>query len=80
MVTNSSGDSRVLIVCDSGGAWYVRRVRLVKHDLDRDEKVYYCDKHLAGPFTLIGDAVEVVYQWCRKQHARRRNERRFSGW
>ena len=42
---------RLLIVFD-GSAWFVRRVRVIEHDLDLDEKVYRCDKHLAGPLTL----------------------------
>lgn len=42
---------RVVLVFD-GTAWFVRRLRQIEHDLSRDEKVYHCDKHLGGPFTL----------------------------
>lgn len=35
--------NRVAIVSDSDGGWYVRRIRVVEHDLDKDEKVYRCD-------------------------------------
>lgn len=35
-------DLRVLIVFD-GDAWFVRRLRAIEHDLDKDEKVYHCD-------------------------------------
>jgi hypothetical protein len=52
-----SEPQRVLIVCDVGGAWYVRRVRLIEWDLDRDEKVYRCDKPLGGPFLTLDEAV-----------------------
>jgi hypothetical protein len=49
---------RVLIVFD-GAAWFVRRVRLVEHDLHADEMVYRCDQPLAGPMKLV-DAIRVV--------------------
>lgn len=42
---------RVLLVCD-GEAWFVRHVRSIVHDGDRDEMVYHCDEHLAGPLAL----------------------------
>ena len=49
---------RVLIVCDEALQWYVRRVRLVEHRVldDRDEKIYYCDEHLGGPFPSLAAA------------------------
>jgi hypothetical protein len=36
--------TRVAIVCDADCNWYVRRVREVRHDLDRDEMIYFCDR------------------------------------
>lgn len=51
---------RVAIVSDDDGKWYVRRIRVVEHALDRDEKVYHCDKHLGGPFTTLGEAAAVA--------------------
>ena len=50
-------EDRVLIVSDDAGQWYVRRVRLVEHDLARDEKVYRCDQPLGGPFPDVHAAV-----------------------
>lgn len=44
-------NERVLLVYD-GTSWFVRSVRVIEHDLDRDEKVYRCDRHIAGPLTL----------------------------
>jgi hypothetical protein len=43
---------RIAIVSDEEGKWYVRSIRVVEHDLERDEKVYRCDRHLGGPFAL----------------------------
>jgi len=48
--------AKVCIVFD-GVAWFTRRVRVIEHDLDRDEKVYRCDKHLGGPFRSAMEAV-----------------------
>jgi hypothetical protein len=50
---------RVLIVF-AGDAWYVRRVRLIEHDLDKDEKVYRCDKPLGGPFKTPLEAIQSL--------------------
>lgn len=47
---------RIAIVSDDDGRWFVRRIRAVEHDLAADEKVYYCDKHLGGPFEALGEA------------------------
>lgn len=41
------------------GRWYVRRIRVVEYDLDRDEKVYRCDQHISGPHELLSDVPEV---------------------
>lgn len=48
---------RRLVVFD-GTAWFVRRVRTIEHNLDLDEKVYHCDKHLGGPFKTAAQAVK----------------------
>ncbi len=50
---------RLLIVCD-GDAWFVRRLVSITHDLDRNEKVYRCDKPIGGPCTTLAAAVAVV--------------------
>lgn len=47
---------RLAIVSDDDGKWYIRRIRVVEHNLTDDEKVYHCDKHLGGPFDRLGEA------------------------
>lgn len=47
---------RVLIVFD-GKAWFVRQVRVIEHDLDRDEKVYRCDQPVGAAFSHPEDAL-----------------------
>lgn len=41
------GTRRVVIVYD-GAAWHVRALRVIEHDLERDEKVYRCDHPVAN--------------------------------
>jgi len=36
--------TRVAIVCDDAGNWFVRRIARSRHDLARDEMVYCCDR------------------------------------
>lgn len=38
---------RIAIVFD-GKRWHVRRIRVIEHDLDRDEKVYRCDRPISS--------------------------------
>jgi hypothetical protein len=47
---------RYLIVFD-GKSWFVRHVRVIEHDLDRDEKVYRCDTPLGGAHGTLDEAV-----------------------
>ena len=54
--TKTEPPTRALIVFD-GTAWFVRRVRVIEHDLGRDEKVYRCDEHIAGPCSILARAV-----------------------
>lgn len=54
------GKLKVLIVFD-GKSWFVRRVRVIEHDLDRDEKVYRCDKPLGGPFKKLLQAAFIAF-------------------
>jgi hypothetical protein len=49
-----------LLIVDDGSDWFVRQVRLIEHDLTRDEKVYRCDKHIGGPFDTLDDAVRLA--------------------
>lgn len=57
---------RKLIVFD-GNAWFVRRVVMVRYNLDLDEKVYHCDKPLSGPHTSLADVPEVRRVLSRKK-------------
>ena len=50
---------RFLIVFD-GKSWFVRHVRVVEHDLDRDEKVYRCDAPVGGAYGTLDDAVAAL--------------------
>jgi hypothetical protein len=50
---------RVVIVCD-GHAWFTRRLAVIQHDLDRNEKVYHCDRHLGGPYKSAKEAVRAL--------------------
>lgn len=52
-------NDRYLIANDHSGKWYVRRIRVVEHDIDRDEKVYRCDLPVG---TACGDLPEAVRQ------------------
>jgi hypothetical protein len=29
---------------------------MIEHDLDRDEKIYHCDQHIAGPCSTLAQA------------------------
>jgi len=51
-------DVRTLIVFD-GHAFFVRRVRTVEHDLERDEKVYRRDEPIGKNFPSLDDAVKA---------------------
>lgn len=48
---------RVLIVGDDEDGWFVRQVLSVTHDLESENKVYRCNKHLGGPFSTAYDAI-----------------------
>ena len=34
--------TRIAIVCDADGTWFVRRVALSKYYRERDEMIYWC--------------------------------------
>jgi len=57
-------EPRVAIVFDGTG-WFVRRVRLIEHDLDRDEKVYRCDESIGGKCRSVTEAVDLYANWRR---------------
>jgi len=50
---------RFLIVFD-GTSWFVRHVRVIEHDLDRDEKVYRCDTPVGVAHDTLDDAVKTL--------------------
>lgn len=53
---------RALIVYD-GECWYARGIRVVEHDLDKDEKVYRCDVPIGVRFGTAEAALTVAKQW-----------------
>lgn len=50
---------RVAIV-NSDGFWFIRRIRSVEHDLERDEKVYRCDEPIGPRFGSPEEAVRFL--------------------
>lgn len=62
----------VLLVWDRGG-WFVRRVRVIEHDEERDEMVHRCDAPLAWPYTtIIAAAASAVESRRPKRRGKRR--------
>ena len=59
-----SADQRLAIVFD-GENWHVRSIRLIEHDLDRDEKVYRCDKPISNDHSSPEEAVESAKRYLR---------------
>lgn len=53
---------RGLIVYDGKG-WFARRVRLIEHDLDRDEKVYRCDAPIGRRYRTLAAAARSLTAW-----------------
>ncbi len=49
---------RRAIVFD-GERWHVRRIRVIEHDLERDEKVYRCDQPISSDHLTLADVPEV---------------------
>jgi hypothetical protein len=58
---------RVAIVSDENGNWFVRHVRTVVHDGERDEMIYYCDEPISKKFVTLDGAVRVAKRWLRLQ-------------
>lgn len=52
--------NRYLIANDKSGKWYVRRIRIVEHDMDRDEKVYRCDLPIGTAYNSLPAAVDAL--------------------
>lgn len=50
---------RIAIVFDNE-KWHVRRIRVIEHDLDRDEKVYRCDKPIASDLATLAEAADAI--------------------
>lgn len=55
--------NRVVIVSDENGDWYVRRIRIVEHDLGKDEKVYRCDQPIGLKFPNVEGAALMAKQF-----------------
>lgn len=54
--------NRVALIFDGEG-WYVRRIRVVEHDLDKDEKVYRCDLPIGVKFGTPEAALALAKQF-----------------
>jgi hypothetical protein len=52
--------TRVAIVCDEDCNWYVRRIREVRYDWGRDERVYYCDRPIGTRFDTLDEACDAA--------------------
>jgi len=52
--------TRVAIVCDADCFWYVRRIRRVVRDLDRDEMIYACDWPIGTRFDTLDEACDAA--------------------
>lgn len=55
--------NRVAIICDGEGNWFVRRIRVIEHDLDKDEKVYRCDFPIGTKFDTPEQAVSMAREY-----------------
>lgn len=64
-IAMSSKAERFAIVFNDG-KWFVRHIRLIEHDLERDEKVYRCDKPIGKNFNTAEEALEAA----RKEYGR----------
>lgn len=52
-------DERIAIIFD-GTKWYVRGIRVIEHDLTKDEKVYRCNTPLANALPTLAEVVAFV--------------------
>lgn len=57
---------RIVIANDDDGHWYVRRIRTVELDLDKDERVYRCDMPLGNDFESLTEACEEALKLMHK--------------
>lgn len=55
---------RYLIANDKSGKWYVRRIRIVEHDMYRDEKIYRCDLPIGTAYDSLPAAVDALQLAC----------------
>ena len=56
---------RIAIVSDDHGNWFVRHIRTVVHDGEKDEHVYYCDFPISEKFVSLDGAVRVAKRWIK---------------
>jgi hypothetical protein len=59
---------KIAIVFD-GTAWHVRNVRVIEHDLERDEKVYRCDRPISNDHKSPYDAAISALDALRTERA-----------
>lgn len=69
---------KVAIVFD-GQAWHVRRVRLIEHDLDRDEKIYRCDLPIVNDCGSLAEAVAALITTSRETPRKRVKRQKTRG-
>jgi hypothetical protein len=62
---------RLAIIFD-GEKWYVRRIRVIEHDLFCDEKVYRCDKPIGNDLATPEEAVAIAAVAIASDAARRK--------
>jgi len=59
------GTVRRVLVAFDGKAWFVRRIRLVEHDMDADEMIYYCDQPIGVRFDSSHKALAAARAFLR---------------
>lgn len=59
--------ARVAIVFD-GSKWFARHIRVIEHDLKRDEKVYRCNRPIGGAFDTAEEALAAARKEFPDEH------------
>ncbi|HYX21033.1 MAG TPA: hypothetical protein VFA98_09345 [Thermoanaerobaculia bacterium] len=49
-----------IVLVYNGNHWFARHLRVVEHDLDRDEKVYRCDAPIGGGHATLEGLVKML--------------------
>jgi hypothetical protein len=50
---------RIILVYD-GNLWFARHLRVIEHDLERDEKVYRCDAPIGTGHRSLESLVKML--------------------